>query len=401
MPSAEHRRLAAALAATLAAVGGLGGCGTEVPHGGVVKTAADAETPDEPKERRPPQPHDLIPGDLDVVIRVDLSKVRDSLGGETSELLLERAAETAHAQGLVRRALANAEVVWLGLRMADVEQGDRVMVVRSVKQRGEQDPIVAPDPIAWTKEPTDIGAITRYLAKTTPGRDDTERIFTFDERTAVFVTPVESYSVERVLKRGPDADRGQPAARGLVSLDYRTGKLSAAHENAYPSLAALVSGMVRMRATVEVIADQLELEGRIRCKTNTAAAKIQRFLETIVAAASRRPRDAALLKDLTITRSETVVSIAWPIPRALIAALLVDSSPRPAPRSEPKPGPPSPTTPTPEPPAPTTGPSEPPAPTSEPPTPSPSPDDEDDGSFDFTHPVELPPRPKAPPPRGG
>ncbi|HHH29686.1 MAG TPA: hypothetical protein ENK57_15260, partial [Polyangiaceae bacterium] len=305
------------------------GCGPEVPHGGVVKSAADADKPNEEvssKQRRPPTPLDLIPGDLDVVVRVDLSKVRDSLGGDASELLLARAADVASTAGLVRKALAQAEVVWLGMRMADVEHGDRVMVVRSIKQRGHQEPVVAPDPIAWTKESTAFGDITRYLAKSPPTRDGTERIFTFDDRTAIFVSPVESYSVERVLERGPDADRGQPAAKGLVSIDYRTGKLSAAHENAYPSLAALVAGVVRVRATVDVVADQLELDARIRCKTNTAAAKVSRFLETIVGATARRPRYADLLKELKIERSESVVTIAWPLPRAVVAALLVDST---------------------------------------------------------------------------
>lgn len=366
----------------------LSGCGAEVPHGGVVKSASDATTtdPDEP-ERGPPAPLDLIPGDLDVVVRVDLSKVRDSLGADASEQLLERAADVASAAGLVRKALAGAEIVWLGLRMADVEHGDRVMVVRSVKQRGDQEPVVQPDPIAWTKQPTDVGDVTRYLAKSTPTRDGTERIFTFDERTAIFVSPVESHSVERVLRRGPDAERGQPAARGLVSFDYRTGKLSTAHENAYPSLAALVAGMVRVQATVDVVADQLELDVRIRCKTNTAATKVARFLDTIVGATARRPRYADLLKELKIERSESVVTIAWPLPRAVVAALLVDSAP-PAPPTGPAPAPAPRIDPTPAPP---TGPD--PAPPADP-APAPGPDDPPK-PFEFRRPVDLPPPPGA------
>ncbi|MEQ9323460.1 MAG: hypothetical protein RIF41_30130 [Polyangiaceae bacterium] len=374
--SHTFRRLA--LLATLA----LGGCGAEVPHGGVLKAPAPVE---EEPERGPPEPLDLIPGDLDVVLRVDLSKVRDSLGADTGELLLERAADAASAAGLVRKALAGAEIVWLGLRMADVEHGDRVMVVRSVKQRGDQEPIVQPDSIAWKKEPTKIGDVTRYLAKSAPTRDGTERIFTFDERTAVFVSPVEAHSVERVLRRGPDADRGQPAARGLVSIDYRTGKLSTAHENAYPSLAALVAGMVRLRATVDVVADQLELDARIQCKTNTAAAKVARFLETIVGATARRPRYADLLKELKIERSESVVTIAWPLPRAVVAALLVDSS-------APPPQPPPKEQPTEEPPA-----EEPPPPSSppEPPAPDTAPSPDPPAPLDFRRPVDLPPPPGA------
>lgn len=383
------RRLGLTLALLIAV-----GCGPEVPHGGVVKSAADAEpSADDPpkKDRRPPDPLDLLPGDLDVVVRVDLSKVRDSLGADAGELLLERAADAASAPGLVRKALSQAEIVWLGLRMADVEHGDRVMVVRSVKRRGDQEPVVQPDPIAWTKESTDIGDIARYLSKSTPARDGTERIFTFDDRTAVFVSPVESHSVERVLARGADSDRGQPAARGLVSLDYRTTKLSTAHENAYPSLAALVAGMVRVQATVDVVADQLELDARIRCKTNTAAAKVARFLETIVGASARRPRYADLLKELKIEQSESVVTIAWPLPRPVVAALLVDSS-------APAGGPPEPP-PTKEPPRDQAPPSEPTEPARAPAEPGPAPAEPESPPaktpqpFEFRRPVDLPPPP--------
>lgn len=362
----------------------LGACGPEVPHGGVIKTPADAPD-DRDTERRPPEPVDLLPGDLDVVIRVDLSTVRDSLGADTSELLLERAADVASAEGLVREALAKAEVVWLGLRMADLEHGDRVMVIRSVKERGDQEPMIAPDDIAWSREPTAVEGVARWVSKSGPPRQGIERIFTFGKRQAVFVSPVQSHSVERVLKRGADQDRGQPAARGLVSFDYRTGRLSNAHENAYPSLAALVAGMVRMRATVDVVADQLELDGRIQCKTNTAAAKVHRFLETIVTATARRPRYTALLENLTITQNESVISVKWPLPRAVVAALLVDRQP-----AEPAavPAPPK-ATPSPPPP-----PGEPPSPRPE--TPEPTPEATPEATpFDFERPVDLPPPPGA------
>jgi hypothetical protein len=370
-------------------------CGPEVPKGGVVKTADDAKT-DAPKARRVESAPDLMPADLDLVLRVDLSKVRDSLGAEASEHLIGRAVDVAGAEGLIRSALARAEIVWVGLRMADVEAGDRVMAIRTMKTRSVGDskptPAVEPDSIAWKREDTEREDLARFVARGTTPRGGTERIFTFGEREAVFVSPVESQSVERLLREGADSERGQPVATGLLSLDYRTGKLSHEHENAYPSLAALVAGVIRMRATIDVVADRLELDGRIQCRSIATATKVELFLDTIRTATARRPRYAELLADLKLKRSESVVSIQWPMPRAVVAALLVDATPTPTtvPKT-PAPNPPAPTTPPPTTPAPAT-----PAPPAEPlpiePT-TPEPPTPPAPTPHLDRPVELPPRP--------
>ena len=320
------RPLAVALAAALAAAPL--GCGTEVPAGGVPRTPASKPA----LRQRVSEATDLLPADLDLVVRVDLSRVRSSLGPEPSADLIDRALHGG-GEGLLRRALAAAEVVWLGLRVADFEAGDRVLVVRMLATRPPEKP-PQPDEVAWTASTTDVDGVKRYRAKVTPGRGETERVFMFDERTAVFVSPVESMSVERILRRGPDAERGQPEARGLLSLDYRPRRLSLEIAQRFPSLSGLVAGVIRMGATVDISGERLELSGSIHCRSAGAAAKLLRFLETIRDASARRPRFEELMAGLELSRQDATLYVAWRLPTTVVWSLIYGSDKRPAPPPE-------------------------------------------------------------------
>ena len=295
------------------------------------------------KPTRVTHPTDLIPSDLEIVLRIDLSKVRDSLGPDSSEELIKQAAleNGGVDDSLLALALSEAEVVWLGLRASDIEAGDRVTVVRTIERRNDDgspapDPIV-PDPIAWDKSNTAVSGVTRFRLKRAEQRagkesdrqqrgvprGGTAAIFAMEPRTKVFVSPIEVASVERVLRKGPDAKRGQPEARGLMSLDYRAQKPSVALTERFASLAGLIVGIVRISAIVEVTGKTLQLEGRIRCRGARAAEKILRFIETIKAATASRPRYAGLLDELEIVREGGVVQLRWSLPRQAVRALLI------------------------------------------------------------------------------
>ncbi len=116
-------------------------CGRVVPHGGESPPApAPAAATPLPRTFAPAE---LIPSDLDLVVRVDLAKVRSSLGGELpaeGELPL---LDAAGLDAVARQALVHADVVWLASRVADLDEGDRVLAIEGL--RG------APDPDALTR----------------------------------------------------------------------------------------------------------------------------------------------------------------------------------------------------------------------------------------------------------
>jgi hypothetical protein len=318
MPSLSFpvRLLALALGAAIAL-----GCGQTVPAGGVPATAAADGKP----HTGGIEASDLIPADLDLVVRVDLGKVRKSLGVDSSNELMDKALEDAEPEGGLRNALSTAEVVWLGIRLADLEAGDRVTVVRSAEAQRD------PDSLTWKKHESEYESVVRFDARMPPRRGGTAQILRVGKRDAVFITPVEQMSVARVLERGPDPRRGQPEARGLISLDYRARRLSPTLEMRFPSLASLISGVDRMSGIVNLVAGKLELDARIRCKHTTAAAKVLRFLETIREAGKHRQRYSELLGALELELAESTVSVRWPLPRESVARWLHEDKPEPAP----------------------------------------------------------------------
>jgi hypothetical protein len=291
-------------------------CGKTVPAGGVPRVEASPA-------RVVGEAADLLPQDLDLVLRVDFSKVRASLGEEVSRELVKQAAERSGADGLARQALASAEVVWLATRLADAEAGDRVVVVHTARPKKKSDEgELVPDTISWEERSADGEGIRRFVARVPPRRDGTARIYLFGDRDAVFVSPVEAMSVERILQRGPDPRRGQPEARGLFSLDYRAGRLSPDLERRFPALAGLWHGIDRVRAIVDLASDGLALDARIVCHDPRAAEKVHRFLATIREASLASQRFGAALENLAVEQNGATVIVRWPVPTSLVVELL-------------------------------------------------------------------------------
>jgi hypothetical protein len=287
-------------------------CGPTVPAGGVRRPDARATPIDVDAV-------DALPSDLDLVLRVDLTKVNQGLGPDSARDIVDRALEDAGSRGVLRRALAKAEVVWLALRVADLEAGDRVLVVQHTGGT------LKPDPNVWHRARGDGWA--RFDARRMPQRNGFERIYQPSTRELMFVSPVETKAFERVLSAGADAERGQPAARGLLSLDYRASRLSPDLAKRFPSLARLMGGMKRVEATVDMRAGKLELEGRIRCKNAGAAQRVLRFLDTIREVGKRS--HAELLKELAVKRDGSTVTVRWPLPPHAVAQWIARDAARP------------------------------------------------------------------------
>lgn len=278
------------------------------------------------KPRTPASVGELIPADLDLVVRIDLARVRASLGPDTSQDLLAEAADRTRADASMRAALAEAEIAWLATRVADAEAGDRVLAVRLERRRRVDaetaaKPRLTPDDIAWKKLESEAGVLRFGTRRERLDRGQTERIYLLDDEAAVFVSPVEVPAVDRLLLDGPDAARGRPEARGLFSLDYRASRLSPDMVRAFPSLAKLWRGIRSISAVVDDSGDGLELEGRIRCASPRAAEDLLRFLVAIKEGSADTDY-GPLLAELVLSRTASSVAVRWPWQRGIIRELL-------------------------------------------------------------------------------
>lgn len=261
MAAGRRGGLAIAVALSLVACGGSG------------KPAAKPG-PDAPRLARDLEPTEVIPADLDLVVRLDIGRLRAGVGTLAADEITKQAIRGGVDPELAS-TLSCAEVIWIAARAAELDTGDRVIVVEGKScmpelSRGKWETVKAGN------------ARVRIFDRTgTAARAGTARIMNLGNRATVFVSPVELDSVRRVIDDGPDAARGNPRAEGLVSLDVRPRPLSPGLAKKYPSIAAVLSGIERLRGSAVLVDDGLRISAEILAKTPPAATKAARFLDAV------------------------------------------------------------------------------------------------------------------------
>ena len=319
MSSKRARSPERALATLASVLLACAACGAEVPKGGV---AMGSPRPGFAIDRRI-EPQELFPADLDLVVRVDLARMRGQLGKEATAQLLERAA--ADDDPWIAKAIASADVIWVGVRLADIEKGDRILVAE-VKQGG------GPDLEEWTPAESTNKQVGIFDRKRPAPRDGTARVVVLGDSAVAFVSPAEVSSVSRVLREGPDEDRGDPKAEGVISADMRARGLPPRLRAAYPSIGKIVAGIQRVRATATLVDEGGRLEAEIIATSADAAQRAHAFLRALRDNVED-PRYAPALRTADIEAVGSTVRVRWTIPARLLLALV--SGPSDAPPAAP------------------------------------------------------------------
>lgn len=306
MPGAAERAAAILLGLALASCGG-----AAAPDAGATPPAG-------PRIARHVEPVDLMPADLDLVVRVDVARMRAGLGPAAADELAARALAEMPDEAL-RGAVERADVVWIGLRLADLEEGDRVVVLEGRMAE------LAPDPARWQPAKAALGGVTILDRRGAVARGDTARLVVLGDRAVALVSPVEVSSVARVLRDGPDERRGDPAAEGLVSLDLRARRLPPRLARRFPSLGALVAGVERVRAAASLSDEGVRVEAEIIGVDAAGAERARRFLE-VLRDNVEDVRYAEIMKALSLDQVERTVQLRWVFPSRLVLALLSRSA---------------------------------------------------------------------------
>ncbi|HKY37551.1 MAG TPA: hypothetical protein VJN18_16530 [Polyangiaceae bacterium] len=170
---------------------------------------------------------ELIPADLDVVVRLDWRRMKDALGpialSALSREVLAQSGSGQEAGELVVASLLAADQVYLGYRPSPLLMPlDRVLAVQ-----GHFEPV--------TRAPTgfsgavDLGGDFRYWDRK-PGsaieRGSVARIYAYRDRVRAFVSEAELDAVERVLSGQGGDRRLTPPEEGTLSLSARTWLLA-------------------------------------------------------------------------------------------------------------------------------------------------------------------------------
>ncbi len=314
------RRAASALVLSLVVLA-CASCGSPPkPIGGRALTGSPLE--------RDVDPTDLLPSDLDLVVRIDVGRMRSGIGPAAADAISRRALEGGDEPEL-REALACAEVVWVATHAAEASEGDRVIVVEGRRCMPEL-------PAArWERVRSANGKVRIFDRRDEAPRAGAARIMNLGNRATVFVSPVELDAVKRVLDAGPDERRGNPAAEGLVSVDLRARPLAPALAKKYPSIGAVLGGIERVRGTAALGDAGLKIDAEVVGRTPAGAALAAKFLSALRETLTASPRFGDAVKDAQVEQVEKRVNVKLTLPSKLLLALL--SGAEPAPSAEPTP----------------------------------------------------------------
>ena len=195
---------------------------------------------------------DAMPADLDLVLRLDLHKIRDTLGGPAMTALSEQAVQRVRGgdsgtEALLLHALEQTETLWLGVRPTGMlEAADSVFVMSGHFPNFDPHRAKSTPPFAGA---IDLGGNLRRYDRAQPAtRGAPARIYVQGEELLVSLSAAEIDSVERSLEEGRGMPPLEPAEKGVLSMVARPQVLPL----------ELLSGMGSLRRVVRS-ADRLEL----------------------------------------------------------------------------------------------------------------------------------------------
>jgi hypothetical protein len=222
-----------------------------------VAACAPARLPAPPPGPALSEPTDALPADLDLVVRVDLGKMRRGMP-------LTRLTELSHRVGaadLIGRALERADTVWIGLRPETaLGEADNVLVLRG--RFVGFDPRPAAPPFSG---PRDLGGGWRMYERDVPAsRAASARVYARLEDLLVFVSTAEIDSTERAIDKRQRGTPMIPPERGAVSLAARAAPVRSWLAEHVPTAAAALRRATRIAAHADLSAAGLEAELEIK-----------------------------------------------------------------------------------------------------------------------------------------
>jgi hypothetical protein len=216
---------------------------------------ASRPAPPPPPALQAARPVAAIPADLDLVMRIDLERIRAVLGNEITAALRSRAVAGAGADSLLAEAMARAETAWIGIRPnLAPELTDNVIVLRGR--------FAGLDPSLPTWRPaTDLGGAWRRYERAAAGdRASPARVYASGEELLVFASKAELDSVERAVERGQNEGALEPPERGVLSIAARSAPLADALADRSPSAASLLRKSRKLEASAELGETELRAE---------------------------------------------------------------------------------------------------------------------------------------------
>lgn len=294
--------------------GASAGCGEHVPA-----------APPPPPAPSLSEPAFAIPGDLDLVLRVDVARVRDAFGAEFGALfdqLARRGPEAGADAGtgrLLLQLVLRADTLWLGARPGlSAEHTDNVIVLRG-RFAGLVPESIGGEP-RWQRPRRLAGGVLRFEREPPALRAAPSVLYVREPDLVVVGSSAEIDALELTLEQG----RGTPPLltpeAGLVAFAARAVPLERRLRERAPTLARLLGGAERLRGSADLRAGRFELLLELGYDTEQRAAAVAPALAEVLAVLARAGLDWLALSRVSAVGAS--VTVRWGLPEEHARALL-------------------------------------------------------------------------------
>jgi hypothetical protein len=227
-------------------------------------------------------PADAVPSDLDLVVRVDLGKVRAALGPEGVAALRRNGggALGGAPEELVNRALDATDTALVALRPELLPgETDNVLVLSGhFRELGVEGTLRK---TGWSA-PVDLGGdVRRFDRSAKVSRGAPARVYAFADERLVFVSEAEIDSVEAVLEHGMASSPLRPQSRGVLAFAARLRTLGFTLVDRYPELADAVGPAEAVQGTIDATPTGLGLEIALELPSEGGATRTSEALDGI------------------------------------------------------------------------------------------------------------------------
>jgi hypothetical protein len=268
-----------------------------------------------------------MPADLDLVVRLDLRRIRDTLGAPAMTAISEQAVHGLHGEdratdALLLSALKGTDTLWLGLRPTrSLEAADSVFVMSG--HFPSFDPHQAKSTPRFAA-PIDLGGdLRRFDREHPPSRSAPARIYVHSDDLVVSLSEAEIDSVERSLEEQRGARALEPAEKGVLSAVARPRVLPADLFAGSDALRRVAQRAERLELNADLTAAGVDATLALRFEDATAAEHVAKALSEVRDALQSSPgRLGKLAARLKVSNAAEYVTLQLAVERDELADLV-------------------------------------------------------------------------------
>ena len=270
---------------------------------------------------------DAMPGDLDLVVRLDLHRIRDTLGTSAMAAITEQAVhglrgEDQATDALLLGALGETDTLWLGLRPVDgLDGADSVFVMTGHFPNFDPHHVASTPPF---DKPIELGgAFRRYDRASPKTRSAPARIYTRGDDLVVSLSEAEIDSVERSLEEHRGAPPLEPVEKGALSAVARPRVLPPEFFSLSPTLGKLAQLAQRCELTADLSSVGVDATLSLKFEDPNAADHVGRALIDLRDALKGEPgRLAKLAGRLEVSNAAEYVTLRLSLARDELSELV-------------------------------------------------------------------------------